>query len=581
MKKEVSCRTLQALFEGAQRKNLPRGALLASVVTPEVILRNKHEHVDWNTFCTVVANLRAFFTDEEFVELARESTATGRLLGGNTLIGRLLYNCSDLYWWMNTTTKGPGSQLFACVTPSTEKVGDHHLRVTLSLAPDHRYCREFFLLSKGGLEATPTIIGLPPARVEMREIADGAVYEVFYPRGGGTLSWLRRGATWPFSARAIARELKQANEVLLERYKALEEAQREIQHQALQLQTAFSISEVIRKNLDLDATMAAVGQSLIDVAHFVAAEVIVFTPQGREGRNRSVVQGAIPSAARRLNQPLEARGTPVGSIFVWLQPEADARASEELLHQVAPTIAMEINDAVSYTLLSEYRTRESLMQHEFSRRQMESQEGERKRLAGELHDGLAQDLLVASNRLQQFLEEGEDPHYDLRQVASLLQGSIESVREISANLHPHHLDRLGFVPAIEAMMDKLRRTSALEIEGSFEALDGDLPKETELHLYRILQEGLTNIVRHASASRVRLSVKKNFGVVEVFLVDDGKGFDVSDPYGGKIGAGARHGFGLASMAERARIFGGVVKIESSPGMGTTVHVIVPCKDEGP
>jgi signal transduction histidine kinase/ligand-binding sensor domain-containing protein len=222
--------------------------------------------------------------------------------------------------------------------------------------------------------------------------------------------------------------------------------------------------------------------------------------------------------------------------------------------------------------------KDKLMQQEFSRRQIESQEAERKRLASELHDGLGQDLLIASNELQQFLREDNGFKKDLEQAALLVQGTIQSVREISSNLHPHQLDRLGFYAALEAMTENLSHSAGLTIHRSCDKIDRLLPKETEIHVYRIIQEALSNVVRHASAKNVNVEVKKNEAMIEIKVSDDGEGFDAKKTLRHKTvhaPGEAVHGFGLSSMTERVRIIGGKIRIESVTGSGTTVYVTFP------
>jgi signal transduction histidine kinase len=226
--------------------------------------------------------------------------------------------------------------------------------------------------------------------------------------------------------------------------------------------------------------------------------------------------------------------------------------------------------------------RDKLIQQEFSRQQIESQEAERKRLAAELHDGLGQDLLVMNNELQQFMQENMGSREELKQVASLVQESIEGVREISANLHPHHLERLGLRAAIEAMVEKVSRSSGLTIRLTGDTIDRLFPKETEIHVYRIIQEALSNIVRHASAKNVTVQVKKNSESIEITVTDDGKGFNINDALvrrSSRPSGEGLHGFGLSSMTERVRIIGGQMNVESSPGSGTTVHVSLPVPDK--
>jgi len=222
--------------------------------------------------------------------------------------------------------------------------------------------------------------------------------------------------------------------------------------------------------------------------------------------------------------------------------------------------------------------REKLLREQFTRQQIESQETSRKRLAAELHDGLGQNLLIASNELQQFLREDKGSREDVERAAALLRESIQSVREIAGMLHPHHLDRLGFCAAVGAMAETVAHSSGLAIHCTCEQLEGVLPKQTEIHVYRIIQEALSNAVRHASATEIVLQVKKHSAYVEFAVTDNGRGFALS--------AGQCHplsnsrdtrmdGFGLSSMHERARIINGSLRIISSEGSGTTVQLTVP------
>jgi signal transduction histidine kinase/ligand-binding sensor domain-containing protein len=222
--------------------------------------------------------------------------------------------------------------------------------------------------------------------------------------------------------------------------------------------------------------------------------------------------------------------------------------------------------------------RDRLIQQQFSRQLIESQETGRKRLAAELHDGLGQDLLVANNELQQFLQDDPGSVEGVKRAASLVQESIQNVREIASELHPHHLDRLGLCAAVEVMTENITHSSGLSIDCQCGKVDGLLSKETEIHLFRIIQEALSNVVRHAEATKVALQVEDSSAGIELTITDDGKGFTVES--GTTRASFSRHdkdvnGFGLSSMAERARIIGGTLNIRSSPGSGTTIHLTAP------
>jgi signal transduction histidine kinase len=155
---------------------------------------------------------------------------------------------------------------------------------------------------------------------------------------------------------------------------------------------------------------------------------------------------------------------------------------------------------------------------------------------------------------------------------------VESVREISAHLHPHHIELLGFGPAVKAMVEKISRSTGLTIVYSCDSLDHQIPKEIEIHVYRIIQEGLSNIVWHASAQNVSVAIRKNLKSIEVRITDDGCGFNIHDVQRERSHEHAgdlSRGLGLASMSERARMIGGTLIIESVVSSGTTIRLEFP------
>jgi signal transduction histidine kinase len=222
--------------------------------------------------------------------------------------------------------------------------------------------------------------------------------------------------------------------------------------------------------------------------------------------------------------------------------------------------------------------REQELQQEFTKKQLEFQESERNRLASELHDGLGQSLLVIKNELRQILDEPVISREDLDRITALTDDTLETAREISSNLHPHHIEYLGFTAAVDALAQNIAQSSGVRMEFSCDTGDAVLPKEAEVHLYRIIQEGLSNIVRHAGARHVRVEMRKYQNSFEVIIRDDGRGFDVQEferDHKRKTSSDPGRGFGLASMAERARIIGGMLTINSSTDSGTTIRLVLP------
>jgi signal transduction histidine kinase len=222
--------------------------------------------------------------------------------------------------------------------------------------------------------------------------------------------------------------------------------------------------------------------------------------------------------------------------------------------------------------------REKQLHQEFTRMQLESQEAERNRLASELHDGLGQNLLVIQNELQQLLEEPAVSKEDLERVVSLSKESLQSIREIASDLHPHHIEVLGFCTAIQTLVKNVEHSSGLHIQCTCDTMDPRPARDVEVHLYRIIQEGLSNIVKHASAKNVRLEIRNEPAATTVVLSDDGTGFNLHEfqrEQEHTLAIDRSRGLGLRSMEERARIIGADLLIESTATSGTTLRLTLP------
>jgi len=214
----------------------------------------------------------------------------------------------------------------------------------------------------------------------------------------------------------------------------------------------------------------------------------------------------------------------------------------------------------------------------FARRLIESQEHERRRLAGELHDGLGQELLIVRNRALLALHADGEVHPRVREqlnhIRDLVTSSLGSIRALAHNLTPHQLEHLGITTALETMIESVAETSSVALEASIEQIDGLLPVESGINLYRIVQEALNNVVRHSGATTASVHVQRLNAAVRIAITDDGCGFRLErDRRGEPTG-----GFGLSGMAQRARIIGGRIDVHTSPGAGTTIELHVPITD---
>ena len=209
----------------------------------------------------------------------------------------------------------------------------------------------------------------------------------------------------------------------------------------------------------------------------------------------------------------------------------------------------------------------------FSRRLIDSQEQERKRFAAEMHDGLGQSLVMIKNRARLSLKQSGEPDVvtdHLENISATASHAINEAREIAFNLRPHLLDRLGLTKTIESMLDKVFTAGEIDYEADIDAIDGVLEKNSEILLYRIVQEGSSNIVKHARAAHAHVEIKRLSGGLRVKIADNGAGFDAGD----HDAVLQRRSFGLVGISERTRLLGGRLNIESRPGEGTTLTIVI-------
>jgi len=215
-------------------------------------------------------------------------------------------------------------------------------------------------------------------------------------------------------------------------------------------------------------------------------------------------------------------------------------------------------------------------QEAFSRQLIESQENERKRIAAELHDSLGQELLIIKNRAAlglKLLGDADRTREQIEQIAGTASQAITEVRQIAYNLRPYHLDEIGLTQSLEELIERVANASPIKFASGIDNINDLCPKDSAINLYRIVQEGLNNVVKHSGASEAKLLVRRNAREIEVAIEDNGKGF-VTTGETTKRSAG----FGLTGLSERARILGGTLNVESSPGRGTTVRFRLPVQD---
>lgn len=199
-----------------------------------------------------------------------------------------------------------------------------------------------------------------------------------------------------------------------------------------------------------------------------------------------------------------------------------------------------------------------------------AQEAERTRIARELHDDVAQHLIVLVRHLD-LLTADHDPER-LTTARDVASRALAEVRRTSRDLRPTVLDDLGLSPALQWLAEDLSSRSDVRATSAIEGRPRRLAAPVELALFRIAQEALRNVERHAAADSARLTLTFAAEETRVEVVDDGRGFEVPD----RLDALARSGrLGTIGMRERAELVGGTFRLDAAPGRGTTVEAVVP------
>lgn len=211
------------------------------------------------------------------------------------------------------------------------------------------------------------------------------------------------------------------------------------------------------------------------------------------------------------------------------------------------------------------RTR--LLQEEYTRKLLNTQESERRRIASDIHDNLGQQLLVIKNWAHYCLSKISEKDKLRRQIEQIDETAaqvLDEVRAMAKNLSPYHLDKAGLTNTVIYMVKQVAESDGIELEMKFDDIDDFLPKEDEIYLYRIIQEAMNNVVKHSEAEKVSVSAVVKENKLKVQIKDNGKGFKFYQ------GESENFGHGLSGMVKRAEMMSGNLNIVSAKGKGTLI-----------
>jgi signal transduction histidine kinase len=343
---------------------------------------------------------------------------------------------------------------------------------------------------------------------------------------------------------------------------------------------AARLRELVKARLVVIAMPSPNGDLVIRTVAGEGAEELVGTVLERRGsksgrvldRGRSERVEAIiedlevdQEAGRRMGArtglyvPLILRGRPIGILTAHDKEGGDPRFTDEDL-RLAETLSARVAVAVD---LSQRVARDAM------RNVVSAQELERERLARELHDETGQALTSILLGLKELEDAGSaaDVSSATARLRELVVITLQDVRRLAVELRPKALDDFGLVPALERLVETFQEQTGIEVIMEPQLGQERLPSEIETALYRIIQEALTNVVKHAQASRVSIVLSRRGSSVSAVFEDDGRGFAVDET--------REDGLGLLGMKERLSLLDGRLQIESSSDGGTTLVAEVP------
>ncbi|NUN10037.1 MAG: hypothetical protein HUU54_12770 [Ignavibacteriaceae bacterium] len=200
------------------------------------------------------------------------------------------------------------------------------------------------------------------------------------------------------------------------------------------------------------------------------------------------------------------------------------------------------------------------------------QEEERKRLAGELHDGLGQDLLLIKNRALLALQNkgvDESSRNQLEEINNSVSDILDSVRALTFNLRPLHIERLGLASVVGTAIEKLSGVSSIRFTCDIDNVEGVFGAEEEITIYRIIQEALNNIIKHSGAESAEIRLQNEKQMITLYITDNGRGFDLEKTLH------SSGGFGLRNIISRVEMLRGSINIVTEFNKGTSLNISIP------
>ncbi len=610
--KEVSCQALDFLFREVRRTGRSSEKLFAGIPYTEAHLRNRHERIEWDVFLNIMENAARLWSPEDFIAMGGAFLRSPWLRPA-ALVARLLFTAKDFYRWVYTfdNGRGEGHQMFHCVEPHFTDLDEQHVQIEIRIRPGYALPPEgYFLVSQGIIEEMPRVVGMGKATV-VREMYDcGARFHVTLPPGKSVLGWARKVVMWPFLVHSAARELKDANRALQERYHQLEDTRQLVQRQATQLRTAHSISQIIHGDLDVHRIVDAIAAALVTIAQFPAATVDLQCSV--EGHQIAAAASAGSSGSfPELRLPILVRSEPAGTLRLSLSSEAMRTEAYELLEYVMPIIQMTIDDSLAYMAVVDYRNN---LEHKVEERTTELEQARdhlartvedlrraqevRERIFANLNHEIRTPLslmLLATRHIattegtslaSQSIQRLHDIEMSIGRLLNLVDGLLllAAGQEGKIKIHPTPRDLAVLLRSAVSQWTPAAESADLSL--SYDGPKHCVAPLDHAAIERVIANLLSNAVKFTPAGgSIQVALEVSESQLRVSVRDTGIGID--DEFRQRIFGRFEQGrpavrphsrgsgIGLSIVKELVQAHGGDVKVESSHGGGSIFILSLP------
>ena len=608
IKKELSCKALLPAINAAQKKNIALNEILEGIPYGLSHFLNKNERIEWWIGCKIIAGMRKYFSPSDFEQMGRDFVIRWTFIEGY-IINLLLFTSSKFTRIVNEKTPLFGNSitkpLFSCIEGKMSIIEKNKYRFDYYIEPGYEHCPELFYMSKGVWDKILSQVGLKSYKIELSITPTGGIFTISWIKVGW-FTKLKTWINWLFNIRKALADLTQSHDELSDNYNKLAESQKQLTKQTTQLNTAYNITKSIRQTSDVDKTLNAITEALVNDAGFSSAYIELFKDIEGSPIMIKASNGVDDINISPIKHPVILNDECIGQLIIYPKIDADLTDLNELLNYLIPIINISIHDTLVLRAITDYKNN---LETKVDERTSELQEAQNKlselmdqqnRFFTNISHEFRTPLTLIYGPSKQIIERTNDDK--VKNDAELINRNARKLNRLANQL----LD----ISRIEAGRMKLK-TSELDLvpilkrivysfksfaERKSISLNFDTGQQNiilyidEDKIDKIISNILSNALKFTQDKgyvNVKSCVEKN--VVEIKISDNGIGipeekidkiFDrfyqldnrLSKDYEGT-------GVGLSLTKELVELHKGKIEVESCEGKGTTVVVKIPLGKE--